>query len=126
MALRDRTIYTRRMGGLPGGDSAPNGSAGGNTAVATASVPAITISGPAERPVVIDKPRSTMSREATELKFKIHDRLVRELDPARLTTDLTPEEARRAVEDAVEELIGQEGAVLSRADSLAVMREVAD
>jgi pilus assembly protein CpaF len=67
-----------------------------------------------------------MSREATELKFRLLDRLIRELDPTRLTADLAADDARRAVEDAVAELLAQENTNLSRADELAIMRELAD
>jgi pilus assembly protein CpaF len=52
--------------------------------------------------------------------------MVREIDPTRLTADLTPEAARRAVEDAVQELIRQEGVSLSRTDELVIMRDIAD
>ncbi|MDP9357166.1 MAG: Flp pilus assembly complex ATPase component TadA, partial [Chloroflexota bacterium] len=132
MALRDRTLYTRRMGGLatvepPPATTPPITPPPSQGAASNGTKPkAATVSGPVERPVVVDKPRAAMSREAAELKYKIHDRLVRELDPARLTSDLSPAEARRAVEDAVEELITQEGTTLSRSDHLTVMREVAD
>ncbi len=129
MALRDRTLYTRRMGGLTAVESIPAAPAAPTPHLPArhgGPVPVATISAPVERPAVVDRTRATMSREAADLKYKIYDRLVRELDPARLTTDLSPTEARRAVEDAVEELLVQEGATLSRTDHLAVMREVAD
>jgi len=84
------------------------------------------ISGPVERPVVIDRTRLAPSREMIELKQKLHDRMVREIDPSRLTGDLEPAEARRAVEDAVLELLKLEEVSVSRADELMLMREVAD
>jgi pilus assembly protein CpaF len=61
-----------------------------------------------------------------ELKHKLHDRLVREIDPSRLTANLSPEDARRAVEDAVLELLTKESANLSRTDEMTLMREIAD
>ncbi len=129
MALRDRTVLTRRLGGIAGraDDAAPAVAVPHGVVTGSKEQQATTVTArrPAEREVVVDRRRS-LGREATALKNKIHDRLVRELDPARLSTGLTPEEARRAVEDAVAQLIIQEGGSLSRADELTVMREVAD
>jgi pilus assembly protein CpaF len=134
MSLRDRTVYTRRLAGLPAtavtndrGDAADTIPA---TTAARASGPLVypvTVgAGISDRAAVVDRPRAALSREATDLKYRIQDRMVREIDPSRLTADLTPEAARRAVEDAVLELIGQEGANVSRTDELTIMREVAD
>jgi pilus assembly protein CpaF len=118
MSLRDRGALTRRMNGM----SATLGAALAEPTSAPVPLP----TDPALPPVETDRPKITLSREAVELKHKIHDRLVRELDPARLSAGLAPDEARRAVEDAVAELIVQEGASISRADELTIMREVAD
>jgi pilus assembly protein CpaF len=129
MALRDRGSLTRRMNGLPGPVEAapgPRASADDNAPIALHPQPAVTVVRPAERAAIVDQPKFVLSREAIELKHKIHDRLVRELDPARLSADLSPADARRAVEDAVAELIAQEGRDISRADELTIMREVAD
>ena len=73
-----------------------------------------------------DRPRPVLGREALELKYRLHDRMIREIDPARMTADLSPEEARRAVGDAVAQLLVQEGANVSRTDKLTLMREIAD
>ena len=73
-----------------------------------------------------DRPRPVLGREALELKYRLHDRMIREIDPARMTADLSPEEARRAVGDAVAQLLVQEGANVSRTDELTLMREIAD
>lgn len=134
MSLRDRTIYTRRLSGLPATppmngfgdlpDPAPHPVASRPSGPLVSSTHPD--SGLSERMAVVDRPRATMSREATDLKYKIQDRMVREIDPSRLTTDLSPEAARRAVEDAVLELVRQEGVNVSRTDELAIMREVAD
>jgi pilus assembly protein CpaF len=80
---------------------------------------------PVERPQA-DRPRVMLSREALELKHALHDRLVREIDPSRLTQNLSPEDARRAVEDAVLELLAKESANISRSDEMILMREIAD
>jgi pilus assembly protein CpaF len=128
MTLRDRQVLTRRMNGLTGVATAepvqisrvPNGK--------ESSQSATTSNGhfPAEPLLEVDRPRVVLSREATELKHKINDRLVRELDPTRLSAGLAPDEARRAVEDAVAQLLVQESSTISRADELIIMREVAD
>ena len=73
-----------------------------------------------------DRPRPILSPSALALRYRLYDRLMREVDPARLAADLSPEEARRAVEDAVGELIRREAINLTRPDELALMREVAD
>ncbi len=130
MALRDRTPYTRRLAGL-NGTPPVNGSQPGTPPATRLPGPVGVVSGPAswhapEPVTVIDRPKTVLSREAVELKWKIHDRMVREIDPSRLTADLTPEAARRAVEDAVQELIRQEGVSLSRTDELVIMHDIAD
>jgi pilus assembly protein CpaF len=128
MALRDRGSLSRRMSGLAGTvetPPAPSVPEGDNAPIALHPQPAAMVR-PAERPAMVDQPKIVLSREAVELKHKIHDRLVRELDPARLSADLSPADARRAVEDAVAELIAQERRDISRADELTIMREVAD
>jgi pilus assembly protein CpaF len=84
-----------------------------------------TVPEPAERPHA-DRPRVMLSREALELKHTLHDRLIREIDPSRLTQNLSPEDARRAVEDAVLELLAKESANISRTDEMILMREIAD
>src|SRR4051794_38687167 len=129
MTLRDRQVLTRRMNGLPGAvthEAAPitrlpndKDATFPGTSVAHGHFPVAPV-------LEVDRPRVILSREATELKYKINDRLVRELDPMRLGAGLGPEEARRAVEDAVAELLAQEHTTISRADELMIMREVAD
>jgi pilus assembly protein CpaF len=73
-----------------------------------------------------DRPRAVLNREVTELKYRIHERMIREIDPTRLTADLSPEDARRAVGDSVLQLLALEGASISRSDELTLMREIAD
>ena len=129
MSLRDRAVLTRRMGGMagvPAGESGPNSAAVHRPQSPPPAGPIVNGQLPAVRPPIVDRLRPVLSREATELKHRVHDRLVRELDPARLSGNLAPDDARRAVEDAVAELIVQEGGNLSRADELTIMREVAD
>jgi pilus assembly protein CpaF len=133
MPIRDRTVYTRRLAGLPGGPVT-----NGHADTATSAVPITQRaagplatsfavgSGTPERGGALDRPRTTLGREATDLKYRIQDRMVREIDPSRLTADLSPDAARRAVEDAVLELIRQEAVSVSRTDELTIMREVAD
>jgi pilus assembly protein CpaF len=118
MTLRNRTFQTRRL-------SRPGGPATEQSQVAEPAHEPL-VGAPDTRPSPLERPRPVLSRELLELKYRLHDRMVREIDPARLTVDLTAEEARRAVEDAVLELLEQEGANISRVDALTLMREIAD
>lgn len=74
----------------------------------------------------VEPPKVVLSREAQALRFKIYDRLVKELDSTRLAESIGSDTARRGVEDAVEELLRQEGVNLPRPEVLALRREVAD
>ena len=94
------------------------------TSSSPGSVPASYIAG--DETAIADRPRTLMSREVVELKHKLHDRMVREIDPSRMTADLSPDDARRAVQDAVLELLAQEGVTLSRTDELTLMHDIAD
>ena len=76
--------------------------------------------------VAPDASKVVLSREAQALRFKIYDRLVKELDSTRLAESIGSETARRGVEDAVEELLRQEEVNLPRTEVLALRREVAD
>src|SRR4051794_31720823 len=84
--------------------------------------PSLTIASASAMPMpeatVSERPRIVMSREVVELKYRIHERMIREIDPTRLTADLSPEEARRAVGDSVLQLLALEGANISRTDEV--------
>ncbi|MBA2277385.1 MAG: CpaF family protein [Chloroflexia bacterium] len=124
MVLRDRGVLSRRLGNKNGTAVAERPPSGLRPLPTPET--SIAVAPPPEKELVADRPRVSLSREAIELKHRIHDRLLRELDPSRLSADLEPDEARRAVEDAVALLISQEGTNVSRADELIIMREVAD
>ncbi|HET7054853.1 MAG TPA: hypothetical protein VFI12_00245, partial [Thermomicrobiales bacterium] len=125
MSLRDRTFQTRRMTRLTGGVPEPHIEAAPPLTPAPPAPVPDAAPQPVERPQA-DRPRVMLSREALELKHALHDRLVREIDPSRLTQNLSPEDARRAVEDAVLELLAKESANISRTDEMILMREIAD
>jgi pilus assembly protein CpaF len=124
MPLRERETYTeriRRMGGVATPEPGRNGS--GNGAAPEGAM----VRGPVDRPLPADqRPRAPLNREVVELKHRLHDRMVREIDPTRLSNDLGTVDQRRAVEDAVAELLRAENANLSRTDELTLMREIAD
>ena len=127
MVLRDRGFQRRQLSRPSVGLIEPAQESGSPAAAALLdSNPELSMQPLPERTLVTDRPRTVLSREATELKYKLLDRLVREIDPTRLTADLTQEDARRAVEDAVLELLAQEGVSLTRSDELTLMREIAE
>src|SRR3954449_12596945 len=110
-------------GTTPNGVPHPEGTA--STAVIERAQVVIERSG-AVADAAAERAKPVLGREAMELKYRLHDRMIREIDPARMTADLSPEDARRAVGDAVAQLIVQEGANVSRTDELTLMREIAD
>jgi pilus assembly protein CpaF len=91
-------------------------------AQAASAPPALT---PAAAPVA-ESDRSQLSPQAQELRYILYDRLIKELDPARLAANIGSDAARRGVEDAVEEVIRLENISLSRPEILTLRREVAD
>ncbi|MBI4301150.1 MAG: CpaF family protein [Chloroflexi bacterium] len=60
-----------------------------------------------------------------ELKFKIHQKLIEELDPSKLNGD-DPKQTRAAVEDAAATLLANEDVVLSRLQQKLLVEEIAD
>src|SRR4051794_12082245 len=119
MSLGDRETYTERMRRLNGTaplDSGRVGVANGVSSNGGSKTPGTLVIGPADRPLAVDRPKTSLSPDVIELKHRLHDRMVREIDPTRLTVDLAPEDARRAVEDAVAELLRAENANISRTD----------
>ena len=127
MQLRDRGFQRRQLSRPSLGivdQPAPETHANGSAAPLQVERP--DIPEPVQAHAQIDRPRSILSREVIELKNKLHDRMIREIDPTRLTGSLDPDEARRAVGDAVLELLAQDGASISRTDELTLMREIAD
>ena len=92
---------------------------------------------PPEPPVVAAPPpvpdaaprvRSAVRNEAhLELKTRVHEELIHELDPAQLVGDLSfTSPARRAVEQAAEERIALADPSLGRQDRLRLASEIAD
>ncbi len=73
-----------------------------------------------------NRARSAANPELAALRFRLYDRMVRDIDPARLSAQPDRASARRGVEDAVEELIRQEGLNLPWPDVVTLRREVAD
>src|SRR6266852_8324856 len=72
--------------------------------------------------------RITVRNEAlTELKSRVHEDLIHELDPQQLLGDTSfTSPARRAVEVAAEERIGQVDGTLGRQERLRLASEIAD
>src|SRR5579864_1839610 len=73
-------------------------------------------------------PRAIARSEAfMELKTRVHEELIHELDPAQLLDDTSfSSPARRAVEQAAEERIAQIDGALGRQDRLRLASEIAD
>ena len=127
MVVRDRGFQRRALARVGGPAVAEPNQREHDPAIASpvpGSASASHIAG--DQTVIADRPRTLMSREVVELKHKLHDRMVREIDPSRMTADLAPDDAKRAVQDAVLELLAQEGVSLSRTDELTLMHDIAD
>jgi pilus assembly protein CpaF len=82
-------------------------------------------------PVPVEPPRlriaNPRSEAAMELKARVHEELIHELDPAQLTEDTSfTSPARRAVEQAAEERIGQIDGAMGRQARLQLASEIAD
>jgi pilus assembly protein CpaF len=89
--------------------------------------------GPAQPPPAAPAPTTrTLARNArteafAELRTRVHEELIHELDPAQLTGDTGPASpARRAVEQAAEERIALTDPALSRIERLRLASEIAD
>jgi pilus assembly protein CpaF len=71
--------------------------------------------------------RQGRTEALVELRSKVHEELIHELDPAQLTGDTGPASpARRAVEQAAEERIALADPALGRVDRLRLASEIAD
>ncbi|MGI9145101.1 MAG: CpaF family protein [Chloroflexota bacterium] len=85
-----------------------------------APVPAPSVEPPRPRPAV-------RSEALAELKGRVHEELIHELDPEQLVDDVSfTSPARRAVEQAAEERLGQIDGLLSRQERLRIASEIAD
>ena len=110
--------------------------AGRSPAIAPEAAPEVThVQTVAEPPVVpspppIEPPRArvTPRNEAfMELKIRVHEELIHELDPSQLLDDTSyTSPARRAVEQAAEERIAQIDGTLGRQDRMRLASEIAD
>lgn len=81
-------------------------------------------------PPVVETPRARSSARTEafiELKARVHEELIHELDPAQLAEDVSyTSPARRAVEQAAEERIAEIDGTLGRQDRLRLASEIAD
>jgi pilus assembly protein CpaF len=83
---------------------------------------------PPPPPVEAPRLRINVRNEALiELKSRVHEELIHELDPAQLLDDVSfTSPARKAVEQAAEERIGLTDVTLSRQERLRLASEIAD
>jgi len=83
-----------------------------------------TPSAPGEAP----RPRPIVRNEQyLDLKVRVHEELIHDLDPSMLTDDISfSSPTRRAVEQAAEERIGELDGILGRQDRLRLASEIAD
>jgi pilus assembly protein CpaF len=90
--------------------------------------PVVLPSAPAPAPESPTKPRLPARNEALiELKARVHEELIHELDPDQLVGDLSfTSPARRAVEQAAEEAITAADPMLGRQERLRLASEIAD
>jgi pilus assembly protein CpaF len=86
------------------------------------------VAAPPPVPEAAPRVRSAVRNEAhLELKTRVHEELIHELDPAQLVGDLSfTSPARRAVEQAAEERIALADPSLGRQDRLRLASEIAD
>lgn len=73
-----------------------------------------------------DEKPAVRTDEFVDLKFKIHERLVKELDPAKLNVREERDRVRRSVEDAADAMLAQEGVHLARSERARLASEIAD
>jgi pilus assembly protein CpaF len=110
------------------GPGESNGTAGVTTPASTAG-PEVYVP-PQPTPPAIEAPRlrlSARNEALMELKSRVHEELIHELDPAQLLDDVSySSPARRAVEQAAEERIGLTDGTLSRQERLRLASEIAD
>ncbi len=91
--------------------------------VATAAPTTPTPTGAATRQVA----RITRNEAFVELRTRVHEELIHELDPAQLTGETGPSSpARRAVEQAADERIALADPTLGRIDRMRLASEIAD
>jgi pilus assembly protein CpaF len=76
--------------------------------------------------VPIDHAGAALSRDAEKLRYRLYDKLMQELDEERVAAQTDEAAYRRAIEDAVADLVKQTGVELARPDVVTLMREVAD
>src|SRR5437870_3003851 len=83
---------------------------------------------PSVEPPPVRVSRASPRNEAmVELKSRVHEELIHELDPEQLLGDVSfASAARRAVEQAAEERLGEADATLSRQERLRLASEIAD
>jgi pilus assembly protein CpaF len=124
MSLLDHLRSASRTDADPGpprpAPPSSNGQASRAAEVFVAPVPPPPTEGP--------RPRITVRNDGlVELKTRVHEELIHELDPAQLADDTSyTSPARRAVEQAAEERIAQIDGTLGRQDRLRLASEIAD
>jgi pilus assembly protein CpaF len=110
------------------GPGESNGTAGVATPTPTAGAEVYVP--PQPTPSAIEAPRlrlSARNEALVELKSRVHEELIHELDPSQLLDDVSfTSPARRAVEQAAEERIGLTDGTLSRQERLRLASEIAD
>jgi pilus assembly protein CpaF len=76
--------------------------------------------------VPVEHAGMTLSRDAEKLRYRLYDTLMQELDAQRVAAQNDEVAYRRAIEDAVSDLIKQSGVELARPEAITLMREIAD
>lgn len=76
--------------------------------------------------VPVEHAGMTLSRDAEKLRYRLYDTLMQELDAQRVAAQTDEIAYRRAIEDAVADLIKQTGVELTRPEAVTLMREIAD
>jgi len=133
MPLLDRLVYS--WNGTPSAPVPANGRgepAGGARPPQEAPpppAPRLSFERSSERPEELSVARVAVEPPSDlygELKSRVHERLIRDLDPAKLNSTQDRETLRRSVEDAAGSLLAGEETNLTRAQRVRLVTEVAD
>ena len=126
MSLLEQLRSSSRASAAPNTVETPEPAA---VAAPRPSTPIEVLSAPVPAPP-LEPPRTRVgvrSEALTDLKGRVHEELIHELDPDQLLNDVSfASPARRAVEQAAEERLGQIDSLLSRHERLRIASEIAD
>ena len=127
MSLLEHLRSSSRTAAPTNGVAAPRRPSGPQPNEPLDEVVAAPVPAPPPEAAVLRPRGGARSEVLAELKTRVHEELIHELDPDQLTGDVSfTSAARRAVEQAAEERIGQVDGTLGRQERLRLASEIAD